>query len=64
MKKPPRGGEKEVKGMDRLTYVPKSELGPIAREVLDFLRPKELPIWQIKEILAEASRLADWEILK
>lgn len=50
--------------MEKLEYVPKSELGPIAREVLDFLRPKELPIWQIKEILAEASRLVEWEKLK
>lgn len=50
--------------MDRLEYAPRSELEPIAQEVLDFLRPKELPIWQIKEILAEASRLAEWEKLK
>ena len=53
----------EEKGA-RLTYAPKSEMVPIAQEVLDLLRPKMLPIWQIKEILAEARRLADWEILK
>ena len=50
--------------MDRLTYAPKSEMEVIAQEVLEFLRPKELPIWQIKDILNEAKRLADWEILK
>lgn len=49
---------------ERLTYAPKSEMEPIAREVLEFLRPKELPIWQIKEVLNEAKRLADWGILK
>ena len=49
---------------DKLTYALKSELTPIAQEVLDLLRPKALPIWQIKEILSEARRLADWEILK
>lgn len=47
-----------------MTYAPKSELTPIAQEVLDLLRPKTLPIWQVKEILSEARRLADWEILK
>lgn len=47
-----------------LTYVPRMEMEPIAREVLEFLRPKELPIWQIKEVLNEAKRLADWEVLK
>lgn len=49
---------------ERLVYAPKTEMTPIAREVIEFLRPKELPIWQIKEVLNEAKRLADWEILK
>ena len=50
--------------MEKMEYVPKSDLCNEARAVLNFLRPKELPIWQIKEILAEAARLSEWEPLK
>ena len=42
----------------------KQEAEKIAFEVLDFLKPRELPIWQVKEILATAIRLSEWEILK
>lgn len=49
---------------DKLAYAPKSELTPIAQEVLDLLRSKELPVWQVREILSEARKLADWAILK
>lgn len=50
--------------MERYEYVTKGEIPEMAREVLDFLRSKELPIWQVKEVLKEAMRLADWEKLK
>lgn len=49
---------------EQLTYVPKTEEEKIAREVIEFLRPKELPLWQVKEILAKASNMAEWEKLK
>ena len=66
MKRRPHGrrGEGVTPMEDKLTYAPKSELTPIAQEVLDLLRTKELPVWQVKEILTEARRLADWAILK
>lgn len=47
-----------------LEYEPKDVLDSTAQEVLDFLRPKELPIWQVKEVLMRASRLAEYEKLK
>jgi len=47
-----------------LTYKPKEELDGIAQEVLDFLRPKELPIWQVKEVFKRASRFAEYEKMK
>lgn len=50
--------------MERLTYAPKEELSLIAQEVIDFLRQKDLLIWQVKEVLIEASKLAEWEKLK
>lgn len=49
---------------EQLKYVPKTEEEKIAREVIEFLRPKELPLWQVKEILAKASNMAEWEKLK
>ena len=42
----------------------KEELESIAAEVLDALRPKHLQIWQVKETLRFAIRLADREQLK
>ena len=50
--------------MAKLEYEPKSELEDLAVEVLEFLRPKELPIWQVKEGLSTAMRLAEWQTLK
>jgi len=50
--------------MTKLEYEPKNEIIKIAREVIDFLRPKELPVWQVKEVLSSAAKLADWEKLK
>lgn len=49
---------------EKLTYAPKTEEDRIAMEVLEFLRAKELPIWQVKEVLTKAKNLADWEKLK
>lgn len=49
---------------EQLTYVPKTEEEKIAKEVIEFLRPKELPIWQIKEVLDKARNLAEWTKLK
>lgn len=48
----------------KLEYEPKGELDRAAKEVLDFLQPKELPIWQVKEILALASRFAEYTKMK
>lgn len=48
----------------QLTYMPKTGEEKIAKEVIEFLRPKELPIWQVKMVLAKASNLAEWEKLK
>ena len=48
----------------KLTYKPKTEEEKIAQEVIEFLRLKKLPIWQVKEVLAKASNLAEWEKLK
>lgn len=50
--------------MEKLEYTPKEELSKAAQEVIDFLRPKELPVWQVKEVLREAIKLAEWEKLK
>lgn len=55
---------KVEKKEEQLTYVPKTEEEKIAIEVIDFLRPKELPLWQVKEILAKASNMAELEKLK
>lgn len=49
---------------EQLTYVPKEKVDEIAKEVIDFLRPKELPIWQVKDALIRASKLVEWEKLK
>lgn len=43
----------------KFEFETKGALDDIAIEVLDFLRPKDLPIWQVKEVLARAARLAD-----
>ncbi len=51
----------DVKKPDFLT---KDELKVIAKEVLDSLRSKKLPIWQVKEVCRFAMELADWELLK
>lgn len=48
----------------QLTYIPKTEEDIIAKEVIEFLRSKELPVWQVKTVLAKASDLAEWEKLK
>lgn len=50
--------------MEKLEYTPKEELSKAAQGVIDFLRPKELPVWQVKEVLREAIKLAEWEKLK
>ncbi len=42
----------------------KGDFEKIAFEVLDFFRSKELPIWQVKEILVVAARLSEWQKLK
>ena len=53
-------GKSEVRKMESK----KEDFEKIALEVLDFLRPKELPIWQVKEILVVAARLSEWQKLK
>lgn len=56
---------REVRKMDRkLEYVANDEIDDIAQDIIDFLRPKELPIWQVKEALSAAAKLAEWEVLK
>lgn len=50
--------------MERMEYAPKGELEDIARELLDFLRPKELPVWQVKEVLDCAKQYVDYTKLK
>lgn len=50
--------------MEKLKYTPKSELDKVAAEVIDFLRPKELPVWQVKDVLSRAKELAEWQTLK
>ena len=56
---------KEVRKMDRkLEYIPRDDVDDIAQNIIDFLRPKELPIWQVKEALSAAAKLAEWEALK
>lgn len=47
-----------------LTYEPKEELQKIAMEVLEFLRPRHLPIWQVKEVMTYAKEFAEWEKMK
>lgn len=42
----------------------REELREIGQELLEFLRQKKLPIWQVKEILRRAGTLVDWEPLK
>lgn len=59
--------EKEVREMtpeEQLTYIPKTEEEKIAKEVIEFLRHKKLPVWQVKTILSRASSLVEWEKLK
>lgn len=47
-----------------LTYIPKTEEDKIAKEVIEFLRPKKLSVWQVKEVLTKASNLVEWEKLE
>lgn len=47
-----------------LTYAPKEELDEIAKEVIEFLRPKKLPIWKINKVLTIAKDLIEWEKMK
>lgn len=42
----------------------KEELREMAQELLEFLRPKKLAIWQVKEVLRRAENMVDWEPLK
>lgn len=46
--------------MEMAKIIEKEDLKPIALEVLDLLRPRQLAVWQVKEVLAQASRLAEW----
>lgn len=45
-------------------YASKEELKEIARELLEIMRPKKLPIWQVKETFQFAIEMADWEPMK
>lgn len=42
----------------------REELREIVQELLEFLRPKKMPIWQVKEVLRRAGTMVDWEPLK
>ena len=48
----------------KLTYIPKTEEEKVAKEVIEFLRPKKLSVWQVKTVLAKAGDLVEWEKLK
>ena len=50
--------------MEQLTYAPKEEMDKIAMEVLEFLRPRHLTVWQVKDVMKRAIRLAEWEKMK
>lgn len=58
------GKEVSEEMAEQLTYLPKTEEEKIAKELIEFLRPKELPLWQVKEVLAQARNMAEWEKLK
>lgn len=45
-------------------YRSKEELESMAKSVLNELKPKRLPVWQVKEVLRQAIRLADWTIME
>ncbi len=47
-----------------LPYVTKTEEDEIAQEIIDLLKTKSLPIWQVKDVLSKAKQLADWQTLK
>ena len=49
---------------EKVKYLEKAELKSIAEEVMELLRPKRLPVWQIKEVLRYAMNLADWTIME
>jgi len=58
-----RGGE-GVREVEETKMLSKEELKPIALEVLNMLKPKQLPVWQVKEVLSYASRMAEWTPMK
>lgn len=49
---------------DRSTILTKEELKKIAQEVLELLRPRELAIWQVREVLKFANEAIDWTKMK
>lgn len=50
--------------MSEREYRSKEELESMAKSVLNELKPKRLPVWQVKEVLRQAIRLADWTIME
>lgn len=50
--------------MEKLEYSPKGELLKVAEEVICLLTQKQLPVWQVKEVLSEAAKLAEWQVLR
>lgn len=50
--------------MEIANFIEKEDLKPIAMEVLNMLAPMRLAVWQVKEVLAQASRLAEWTPMK
>lgn len=42
----------------------KEELKELARKVIDMLRPEELPMWQVREVLRYAANQLEDEELK
>ena len=47
----------------KLEYEAKGELEKVALEILEFLKPRDLPIWQVKETLDIAKRFSEYQKL-
>lgn len=50
--------------MNKREHKSKEELEAIAEDVLSELKPRRLPVWQVKEVLRFALRLAEWTIME
>ncbi len=50
--------------MNKREHKSKEELEAIAKDVLSELKPRRLPVWQVKEVLRFALELAEWTIME